>query len=61
MANALTGHEQEAFRICRDLALLQSPAKVPEQFYMSFNQLGDRLGIYPTQAQRIMRQLASYG
>ena len=28
---------------------------------MSFNQLGDRLGIFPMQAQRIMRQLESYG
>jgi hypothetical protein len=58
---ALSQPEQDAFRICRDLALLPEPKREPRTFFMSFNQLGDRLGIYPTQAQRIMRQLESYG
>lgn len=59
--DALNGHEKDAFRICRDLALLASPNKSQGAFYMSFNQLGDRLGVFPMQAQRIMRQLESYG
>ncbi len=52
--------EQDAFRICRDLALLEDPEKDPYTFFMSCNGLGDRLGIYPTQAQRIMWKLESY-
>ncbi len=59
--DALPENEREAFRICRDLALLPEPKREPLTFFLSFNQLGDRLGIYPTQAQRIMRQLESYG
>jgi hypothetical protein len=59
--NALQGHEHEAFRICRDLALRERPDRECGTFYMSFNQLGDRLGIFPMQAQRIMWQLAKYG
>lgn len=59
--NALPKNEQEALRICRDLALLEKPDIERGMFYMSFNQLGDRLGIFPMQAQRIMRQLESYG
>jgi hypothetical protein len=59
--DALPGHEQEAFRICRDLALLPEPKREPLTFFLSFNHLGDRLGIFPTQAQRVMRQLESYG
>jgi hypothetical protein len=59
--DALPGNEQETFRICRDLALLETPDMERGTFYMSFNQLGDRLGIFPPQAQRIMRQFESYG
>ncbi len=59
--DALDEHERGAFRICRDLALLQEPEREPGTFFMSFNQLGDRLGIFPMQAQRIMRQFKSYG
>jgi hypothetical protein len=59
--DALPGHEQEAFRICRDLALLPEPKREPLTFYLSYNHLADRLGIFPMQAQRIMRQLESYG
>ncbi len=58
---ALPENEQDAFRICRDLALLEKPDNERGVFFMSFNQLGDRLGIFPMQAQRIMRQLESYG
>jgi hypothetical protein len=58
---ALPEQERNAFRICRDLALLERPERQRGEFYMSFNQLGDRLGIYPMQAQRIMRQLEIYG
>jgi hypothetical protein len=59
--DALPGHEQEAFHICRDLALLPEPKREPLTFFLSFNHLADRLGIFPMQAQRIMRQLESYG
>jgi len=59
--DALPERERDAFRICRDLALLPNPQREPLTFYMSFNQLGGRLGIYPTQAQRILRQFASVG
>jgi hypothetical protein len=58
---ALPEREQDAFRICRDLASLPEPKRKPRTFFMSFNQLGDRLGIHPMQAQRIMRQLQGYG
>ncbi|MGH7953539.1 MAG: hypothetical protein ACREFE_16715 [Limisphaerales bacterium] len=57
----LQERERDVFRICRDLALLPEPPREPLTFYMSFNQLGDRLGIFPMQAQRIMRQFASVG
>jgi hypothetical protein len=59
--DALPGNEQEAFRICRDLALLPEPERESRTFFLSFNHLADRLGIFPMQAQRIMRQLESYG
>ncbi len=59
--DALPGHEQEAFRICRDLALLKEPERPPFTFFLSFNHLADRLGIFPPEAQRIMRQLEIYG
>jgi hypothetical protein len=59
--DALPGHEQEAFRICRDLALLPEPKGEPLTFFLSFTHLADRLGIFPMQAQRIMQQLESYG
>jgi hypothetical protein len=58
---ALPEHEQEASRICRDLALLPEPEREPLTFFLSYNHLADRLGIFPMQAQRIMRQLEIYG
>ena len=57
---ALTEGEQHTFRICRDLALLEQPQREPLTFFLAFNHLADRLGIFPMQAQRIMRQLESY-
>ena len=59
--SALDAREQNAFRICRDLALLPEPKREPLTFYLSFDHLADRLGIFPMQAQRTMRQLESYG
>lgn len=58
---ALNEQERDTFRICRDLALLPEPERDPRTFFLSFNHLADRLGIFPMQAQRIMRQLESYG
>lgn len=58
---ALPQDEQSAFRICRDLAMLPEPQREPLTFFLSFDHLGDRLGIFSMQAQRIMRQLAGYG
>ncbi len=58
---ALNAHEQDAFRICRDLALLPEPEREPLTFFLSFNHLASRLEIHPMQAQRILRQLAIYG
>src|ERR1035437_2159794 len=59
--DALTEHEQNAFRICRDLAMRPKPEREPMTFFISFDQLGTRLGIFSMQAQRIMRQLKGYG
>jgi hypothetical protein len=58
---ALDETERNAFRICRDLAMTESPKNKAGEFFMSFNQLGDRLGIFPPQAQRVMWQLEIYG
>jgi len=53
--------ERNAFRICRDLALLERPERRRGEFFLSFGDLGDRLGIHPPQAQRVMCQLEGYG
>jgi hypothetical protein len=58
---ALTEHQQGAFRICRDLALLPTPEREPLTFFLSFDHLAHRLGVFGMQAQRIMRQLEIYG
>jgi hypothetical protein len=58
---ALPDDEKDAFRICRDLAVLKHGKDKPLTFFLSFNHLGDRLGIFPMQAQRIMWQLENYG
>jgi hypothetical protein len=59
--DALDEQERDAFRICRDLALLTGKRRRRNRFFLSFNHLADRLGIFPPEAQRIMRQLESYG
>jgi hypothetical protein len=59
--DALQPDEQAAFRICRDLALLQHQERPPLTFFLSFSELGARLGVFPMQAQRIMLRLESYG
>jgi hypothetical protein len=43
-------HHENAFRVCRELAGEDS------NFYLSYKQLGDRIGIDSTQAGRILRQ-----
>ena len=58
---ALPENERVAFRICRDLALLKEQNRPPLTFFLSFNHLADRIGVFPPQAQRIMRRLESYG
>ena len=58
---ALKEDQQTVFRICRDLAHLPEPKREPLTFYLSFNQLGLRIGVYDMQAQRIMRQLQHFG
>ena len=57
--HGLDTQEQEAFRICRDLALRPAPQYGPMTFFMSCNDLGGRLGVHPVQAQRILRQLTT--
>ena len=58
---ALPEKEQDAFRICRDLATLPDPKHELGTFFLAFGHLGDRIGVFPPQAQRIMRQFESYG
>ncbi len=58
---ALPEDERDTYRICRDLALLESPGHEGGIFFLSFNQLGDRIGVHPPQAQRIMWKLESHG
>ena len=59
--DALPEKEQSVFRICRDLASLKKPKHEPLTFFLSFNHLADRIGIFSMQTQRIMRRLESYG
>lgn len=51
----------DAFRICRDLALFEKAECPPPNFFISCNNLGDRLGVAPMQAQRILRVMESHG
>lgn len=44
-----------AFRVCRELADEDS------SFYLSYKQLGDRIGIDSTQAGRILKQFIPLG
>ena len=51
-----TENEKGVFRICRDLAFFdKNPDFPPPLFFISFDQLYARLGIFPMQAQRVMR------
>lgn len=49
----------EAFRICRDLALAEREESAVGEFFISFNELGDRLTTSPSQAGRILEALIS--
>ena len=57
----LDERERDAFRICRDLAMLPDPPRPPGSFYLGFNHLADRIGILPMEALRTMRHLQKYG
>jgi hypothetical protein len=57
----LSEQAKDAFRICRDLALLPESQRPPLTFFISYENLAARLDVFPMQAQRIMRQLAAYG
>ena len=54
--DVLSGVEQDAFRILRDLALRSEPKREPFQFFMSCKQLGDRLQIDRQSAYRLLRR-----
>lgn len=58
---AIQPNDRAAFRICRDLAMRPEPKRPPFTFFMSYGQLGTRIGIYAPQAQRIMRRFERYG
>jgi AraC-like DNA-binding protein len=49
----------DAFRICRDLAHHENEASPPPDFFLSCNDLGDRLGCSPSTAQRILNAFES--
>jgi hypothetical protein len=57
---ALPDEEQEVFRICLDLSLLEEPKREPLTFYFSFEHLGVRLGIHAMSAQRIIHRFINY-
>lgn len=57
----LNDDQQSAYRICRDLAHLHEPKRELLTFYLSCHQLGLRLGLQDAQAQRILRELQSFG
>ena len=52
--DALPDTHTEAFRICHDLAAHQDETSPAGHFFLSCNDLADRLGIHPPQAQRIL-------
>lgn len=49
----------EAFRICRDLALAERDESPAGEFFISFNELAERLATSPTQAGRVIEALIS--
>lgn len=54
-ASQASKHHETAFRVCRELADKDS------NFYLSYKQLGDRIGIDSTQAGRILKQFIPLG
>jgi hypothetical protein len=61
--NALSEEARPAFRICRDLAMLEADERrAPPIFFLSYNQLATRLGLrHNMQAMRILDQLVRPG
>jgi hypothetical protein len=57
----LPEHYQEAFRICRDLAMLKDERQQPCQFFLSYNDLSHRIGKSQKDAERILRTFDSQG
>ncbi|MCH1498801.1 MAG: bifunctional DNA primase/polymerase [Akkermansiaceae bacterium] len=51
----------EAFRICRDLALADRNESPAGKFFISFNELAERLATSPAQAGRVIEALISLG
>ena len=49
----------EAFRICRDLILVDREESPVGEFFISFSEIGDRLTTSPSQAGRILEALIS--
>lgn len=52
--------QQDAFRICRDLASLSLEQDRGPRFFMSCDQLGLRLGIRPQSAWNLLRELVAF-
>lgn len=52
---------QAAFGICLDLAKLDDKRCKPSEFFLSYNELGDRLGLRPKRAQRILHTFEAEG
>jgi hypothetical protein len=57
--NLQSEEEQNVFRICRDLAGLPNRPAGPGTFFLSSRQLGDRLGIDPMAAHRILGRFSA--
>lgn len=51
----------EAFRICRDLMAHEDESSPARHFFLSCNDLADRLALHPPQAQRILLVFESVG
>jgi hypothetical protein len=50
-----------AFRICRELAAYPDDSMPADHFFLSYDDLGARLGLYSVQAQRIIRIFEGVG
>lgn len=57
--NELNQHQQDTFRICRDLASFDDKEYPAPSFHLSFQELANRLDIHAPQAQRIMKDFRS--